>query len=80
MTANPSKLTVRLPTNKKSALEKTAFERSTAHEKVSASEIAREAIDQWFQEQDQQNQLPEEVRDELDENLLADAGTEEGTA
>jgi len=68
-----SHLGVRVPTNFKSAVEKTAYDLSTPHQKVTKSEIMREALSLWFQFNI--NSIPEEAKDDLDDDLVSNAGS-----
>lgn len=61
-----------IPTTEKSALQKTAYSKSSPRQTVSVSMLVKEAIEEWFQ--NHQDELPQEALDDLDDDLLANAG------
>ena len=65
-------IAARVPTNRKSALEKWAHADSTPHETVTASDKLRNAIDEYLA--DHWDELPEEARDDLDDDLKPNGG------
>ncbi len=69
-----SRVAADVSTNKKDALVKLAHSRSDAYEKVSMADLVRDALDEYLSRQDD---LPEEARDDLDADLVANAGGEE---
>ena len=68
-------LTFRVPTNWVSALEKEAHHRAGPHDDLSRSHLAREALQEWFE--NHRDELTEETLDSLDEDLKANAGGDE---
>jgi hypothetical protein len=62
-------------TNKKDALVKTAHQRSKPYDSVTQSDLLREAVDEWLS--NHWDELPEEAKDDLDEDQVANAGGEE---
>ena len=69
------RFSLRVGSDRISALEQLAFDRSTAHDKVTRAELIREAIDEYLR--DNWEDLPEEAKDFLDEDMIANAGGEE---
>jgi len=69
-----SQIGVYLPNNLKEALFLLAHERSEPRESTSASSLARDYIRDGLSEEDD---LPEEVLDLLDDDLVANAGGED---
>lgn len=65
---------VRMPTNLQEACEILAEGRYSRHDKVSKAEIIREATREYLARQDD---LPEEARDLLDDDLRSNAGGDE---
>lgn len=61
-----------IPTTHKSALQKTAYHKSSVSRSVSVSELVREAVAEWLE--NHWDELPEEARDDLDDNLISDGG------
>lgn len=70
-----SKITIRVPTGRKDALLKLAHEQSSYDESVSLSDLGREAIDDLLVKY--ASELPQEAKDDLDDDLLANAGSGE---
>lgn len=68
-----SAATLRIPTNHKEAVYQLAQSRSTRTDRVTMSDIFREYIRLGLQEEEEED-LPEEVLDLLDEDLKANAG------
>jgi hypothetical protein len=75
--ADTSNVGFMAPTNQKSALQKTAHARSSAFDTVTASDLLREALEEWFERQAEQGELPPEALDDLDDDLAANAGGEQ---
>ena len=69
-----SRLTSFVPPNIKNAVVLLAHERSTPYETVGQSEVGREAIEEYLS--NHYDELPEEARDLLDDDLKANAGGE----
>lgn len=67
-------LAVRVPSNYLTALEQIAHAESSPHERVYKSEITREALRAHFRALADDDELPEETRDLLDDDLVADGG------
>lgn len=63
-----------VPTNHAEALFQLAQHRSTRADRTTQSDLIREAISEYLPKQDD---LPEETRDLLDDDLLANAGGDE---
>ena len=70
-----SRIAARIPTNKKDALVKLAHSRSTPCERITYSDLVREAVDLLLSSE--WDDLPEEARDDLDADLKANAGGED---
>jgi hypothetical protein len=70
------KANIRAPTDLQEATELLAEARYSRHNKVSKSEIFRQAVREYLA---RQSDLPEEARDLLDEDLKADAGDDQVT-
>lgn len=64
-----------VPTNHKQVLDYAADQRSSPGNRAYTAEIVREAIEEWIHRH--ASELPEEARDLLDDDLLANAGGEE---
>lgn len=62
----------RVPTNHKSALEDLAWNRSTKHERYHVSQVVRDAVEEYIH--NHSDELSEEALDDLDEDLVANAG------
>jgi len=65
---------IRAPTNVQEAAEILAAERYSRNDKWTKSRVFREALREYLTRQDD---LPEEARDLLDDNLEADSGNSE---
>lgn len=82
MTSNQGTLggrfTLRLGSNRLTALEQLAYARSSPHNMVNRTELMREAVDLYLEEN--YDELPEESKDLLDDDLVANAGGEEDEA
>ena len=65
-------LSTRVPSNRLTALEQYAYQQSTPHETVKRSDLVRDAVDLFLAEN--WEDLPEEARDALDDDLKANAG------
>lgn len=61
-----------VPTWLKRVLEIEAHDRSSSQERVYIADVVREALEEWARHH--MDELAEEARDELDEDLLANAG------
>lgn len=71
-----SQIGVYLPTNIKEALFQLAHERSEPRDNVTASGLAREYITDALAEEAENGDVPGEVADLLDDDLVANAGDE----
>lgn len=72
---------LRVPSNISTAYEQVANEldyEAGAHESVRKSDLIREALRHHLRRLDEQGKLPEETRDLLDDDLIADAGGDAG--
>lgn len=69
-----SKVSLRIPTNHKEAIYQLAKERDTRTDRVKMSDIMRRYIADGLQSEED---VPEEVADLLDDDLMANAGGEE---
>jgi len=67
-----SSISARVPTNHKDALIYLADAESTAHDRVSLSEVLRDFVSEGLVRR--WDELPEEAKDVLDDDLKADAG------
>ena len=70
----------RVPSNVNTAYEQVANERSYAagpHTTVNKSDVLREALVWYLTHLNDADELPEETRDLLDEDLIANAGSGE---
>lgn len=65
-----------VPTNHAEAIFQISKHRSTRSERVSQSDVLREAIRQYLQNEAEREDLPGEILDLLDEDLKANAGGE----
>lgn len=75
-----SQIGVYVPTNVKEALYLLAHARSEPRQETSMSALARDYIEQGLaQDIQQSDDVPEEVRDLLDDNLESDGGESELT-
>jgi hypothetical protein len=75
-TGDKSRVSANIPTNQKEALFLLAKQRSARQrENVSMAEILRDYIEQGLEHEDD---LPEEARDLLDDDLIANAGDTDG--
>jgi len=72
--ARMPKAGIRAPTNVQEAAEILAAERYSRNDKWTKSRVFREALREYLTRQDD---LPEEARDLLDDNLEADSGNSE---
>lgn len=63
-----------VPTNHAEALYQLAKSRSTRSDKTSQSDLLRAAISQYLTREAAKEDVPGEVRDLLDDDLVADAG------
>lgn len=61
-----------IPTTEKSALQKTAYHKSSPSRSVSVSMLVKQAVEEWLV--NHQDELPKEALDDLDEDLLANGG------
>lgn len=71
---------VRVPSNYSTAIDQIQNEldyHAGPHENVSKSDVVRMSLESFFKELDQLGVLPEETRDLLDDDLLANAGTDD---
>lgn len=69
-----SRIGARIDTDKKDALVKWAHSRTTPYQRVTISQIVREAVTEHLEQN--YEQLPEEAKDDLDDDLKANAGGE----
>jgi hypothetical protein len=63
----------KIPTNLKDALYKLAKHRDSPYDEVNMTDLIEASVREYLARQDD---LPEEVRDDLDADLLANAGGE----
>jgi len=63
-----------VPTNHKTALEDLAYHRSERRDRVSVSQLLRDAIELYLETEAEKEDLPGEILDLLDDDLVANAG------
>jgi len=72
-----ARFTLRLPSNLNTAVDRVANEldyRAGAHDRVTKSEVIRDAVEKHLVDMYQSGELSEETSDLLDEDLKANAG------
>lgn len=71
---NP-RIAAAIPSNQKTALEYVAQDRSNPGNRTYVADVVRDGIEEWLSHHT--DELPEEAKDLLDEDLVANAGEDQ---